>query len=36
MTKRYEEVESKSIANLKEECYGAKMKDDRADRTAKD
>ena len=28
MTTRYEEVESKSIADLKEECYGAKMRDD--------
>ena len=28
MTKRYEEVESKSIADLKEEHCGAKMRDD--------
>jgi len=28
MTTRCVEVESKSIADLKEECYGAKMKDD--------
>ena len=28
MTTRHEEVESKSIADLKEECHGAKMKDD--------
>jgi len=27
MTTRYEEVESKSIADLKEEYYGAKMRD---------
>jgi len=28
MTTRYKEVESKSITDSKEECYGAKMKDD--------
>jgi len=28
MTTRCKEVESKSIADLKEECYGAKMRDD--------
>jgi len=32
MTKRYEEAESKSIADLKEECYCAKMRDNQQPR----